>query len=149
MRTQLTIVAISVVLAITIAPTPPDAVADDAPAVVIIVHPASSVTRLDRKFITAAFLKKKTRWSDDTSIRPVDLGARSAVRREFSATFLGRSVEKVRRFWSQVVFSGRGTPPPELDSEAEVVEYVTTHKGAIGYVSDRVALDGAKVVQVR
>jgi len=149
MRTSSTIVAIAVVLAAAIAPAPPEAGASDAPTVVVIVHPANSVTRLDRKFITNAFLKKKTRWSDDTPIRPVDLGPSSAVRREFSATILGRSVAKVRRFWSQVVFSGRGVPPPEFGSEADVVEYVTTHEGAIGYVSDRVPLAGAKVVQVR
>jgi ABC-type phosphate transport system substrate-binding protein len=149
MRTQLTILSIAVALAMTIAPAPPAAVADDEPTIIVIVHPKSSVTRLDRKFLANAFLKKKTRWSDDTAIRPVDLASSSAVRREFSERFLGRTVTKVRRYWNQVVFSGRGVPPPELDSEAEVVEYVTTHKGAIGYVSDQADLDGAKVVQVR
>ena len=107
------------------------------------------MTRLDRKFISNAFLKKRTRWSDDTAIRPVDLEPDSAVRKKFSKDLLGRSVSAVRRYWSQQVFSGRGVPPPELDSEADVVAYVTRNRGAIGYVSEGTDLQGAKIVQVK
>jgi ABC-type phosphate transport system substrate-binding protein len=125
------------------------AAADPSTEVVVIVHPKNKVTSLDKKFLTSAFLKKKTRWGDNKAIKPVDLPAKSAVRKRFSKEVLGRSVEAVRRYWNQVVFSGRGVPPPELDSEDEVVEYVLSHPGAIGYVSGAADLKGAKVVEVR
>ena len=75
--------------------------------------------------------------------------ASSAARRRFSEDVLGRTIEAVRRYWNQQVFSGRGVPPPQVDSEAAVVEYVLTHPGAIGYVTETTDVRGAKVILVR
>jgi ABC-type phosphate transport system substrate-binding protein len=122
--------------------------ADDV-AIRVIVHPKAPATKVDRKFVTDAFLKKRTRWGDDQLIRPVDLGASSAVRRRFSDEVLGRSLDAVRRYWNQQVFSGRGVPPPQVGNEAAVVEYVLTHPGAIGYVTAGTDIRGAKVVMER
>jgi ABC-type phosphate transport system substrate-binding protein len=115
----------------------------------IVVHPDNPTTRLDRKFVADAFLKKRTRWGNDTVIRPVDLGARSSVRARFSSEVIGRSVTSIRRYWSQLVFSGRGVPPPEVTSDEAVIKYVLRYPGAIGYVSGATTIDGVKVVQVR
>jgi ABC-type phosphate transport system substrate-binding protein len=139
-----------VILVLALAQVPaPRAVEADTPGIVVIVHPDNPASRLDKKFITNAFLKKRTRWSDDTTIRPVDLEPDSAVRKKFSKDVLGRSVSAVRRYWNQQVFSGRGVPPPELDSDEDVVTYVLKNRGAIGYVSDDVDVKGAKIVQVK
>lgn len=123
--------------------------ASHADALRVITHPKTPASKVDRKFVTDAFLKKRTRWNDDLVIRPVDLGASSSVRRRFSEEILGRTIEAVRRYWSQQVFSGRGVPPPQLESEAAVVEYVLTHPGAIGYVTEATDVRGAKVILVR
>jgi hypothetical protein len=40
-------------------------------------------------------------------------------------------------------------PPPERRSDAEIVEYVRTTPGAIGYVSERAAVAGVRVVHVQ
>jgi ABC-type phosphate transport system substrate-binding protein len=137
-------VAILVLLAFTVSVS-----RADAPVLRVIVHPKAAATRVDRKFVTDAFLKKRTRWGDDQVIRPVDLGASSAVRRRFSDDILGRSIDAVRRYWNQQVFSGRGVPPPQVGDEAAVVEYVLTHPGAIGYVTAGTDVRGAKVVMER
>ena len=109
----------------------------------------AAATKVDRKFVTDAFLKKRTRWGDAQVIRPVDLSASSAVRRRFSDQVLGRSLDAVRRYWNQQVFSGRGVPPPQVNNEAAVVEYVLTHPGSIGYVTAGTDIRGAKVVMER
>ena len=43
-------------------------------------------------------------------------------------------------------FSGRDVPPPELESDEAVVNYVLEHRGAVGYVSGAAKVRGAKVV---
>src|SRR5688500_8148301 len=83
-------------------------------AFVVITHPANPASSIDRQFVADAFLKKRTRWSDEQAIKPVDLGPRSPLRRQFSSNLLGRSVEQVKAYWQQIVFSGRGVPPPEM-----------------------------------
>jgi hypothetical protein len=122
-----------------------------APATVyrVIFNPRNPASSVDRRFLADAFLKKVTRWGDGEVIRPVDLTAESYVRQRFSEEVLKRSLLAVKSYWQQLVFSGRNVPPPELGSEAEVVRYVLKHKGALGYVSGDVSLDGAKVLSVR
>jgi len=71
------------------------------------------------------------------------------VRRRFSEQVLNRSVTAVRSYWQQIIFSGRDVPPPELGGDAEVLEFVKKHVGAIGYVSGAASTNGAKVIAVR
>jgi hypothetical protein len=115
----------------------------------IIVNPQNPLVSVDREFATQSFLKKVVTWDNGSVIRPVDLVADSAVRRQFSEQVLGRSVSAVRSYWLQIIFSGRGVPPPELSSDDEVVRYVLREPGAMGYVSSRADLHGARAVVVR
>lgn len=119
-----------------------------ADAFVVVVNAKNPVAAIDRATVAEAFLKKRTRWRDDSAILPVDQLRSSATRRRFSSDVLERSVEAVRTYWNQLVFSGRGVPPPELDGDDAVVHYVAAHAGAIGYVAAGTTLAGVKVVKV-
>jgi len=115
----------------------------------VIVHPRNSIVSVERSFLADAFLKKTTRWRHGEVILPADLAGDSPVRRKFTEDVLNRSVAAVRTYWQQMIFSGRDIPPPEFDSEDEVVRYVLKHPGAIGYVSGSAEVGGAKVVPVK
>ena len=117
-------------------------------AYVVIVYPKAPVTRLERKFLAEIFLRRATRWPDDSPIRPVDLGPDSPARGRFSQEILARSVASVKSYWQQRIFSGEGLPPPELDHDDAVVSWVASHPGAIGYVAAGTAIDGARAVDV-
>jgi ABC-type phosphate transport system substrate-binding protein len=120
------------------------------PAYRVVVNPANAATVADRRFLQEAFLKKVTRWSDsDVVIRPVDLPPGSPVRRAFSDDVLNRSVDAVKGYWQQRIFSGRDVPPPELDSDEEVIRYVLKYEGAVGYIAGGASPGGSKVVEVR
>jgi ABC-type phosphate transport system substrate-binding protein len=118
------------------------------PSYVVIVHPSNPATRADRKFLADAFLKKTTRWDQGEVIRPVDQTTDSPVRRKFSEEVIKRSVAAVRSYWQQVIFSGRDVPPPELNSDEDVVKYVLKYSGAVGYVSGNADTNGTKVISV-
>ncbi|MFL5309323.1 MAG: hypothetical protein ACJ79H_02605 [Myxococcales bacterium] len=117
-------------------------------AYVVIVHPGNRTSRIERTFLAEAFLRRATRWPDDTPIRPVDLGPDARARVRFSEDVLSRSVASVRSYWQQRIFSGQGLPPPELPDDESVVAYVLSHPGAIGYVAPGTALNGTKIVEV-
>jgi ABC-type phosphate transport system substrate-binding protein len=119
------------------------------PGFQVIVDPDNPVQEIDRKLLADIFLKKITRWGNDRLIRPVDAEAASPVRERFSEDVLERSVAAVKSYWQQLIFSGRGLPPPELDGDDEVVSYVLNHAGAVGYVSAGAKLGGAKVLVLR
>jgi ABC-type phosphate transport system substrate-binding protein len=114
----------------------------------IIVHPQNPRVTIDREWVAQTFLKKVATWSHGGVVHPVDLRADSPIRRKFSEDVLGRSVAAVRSYWLQIIFAGRGVPPPELKSDEEVIGYVLKEPGAIGYVSSHVDLHGARVLVV-
>lgn len=120
-----------------------------APVYQIVVHATNTTGVVDRGFLEDAFLKKVTTWPSGEVIRPVDLASSSPVRRKFTDDVLRRSVEAVKGYWQQRIFSGRDVPPPELDGDDDVVKYVIKHDGAVGYVSGGANLNGSKVLSVR
>jgi len=113
----------------------------------VIVHPERPA-ELHRAFLADAFLKNVSRWSDDEAIRPVDQRQDAAARRRFSEQVLRRSVEAVKTYWQQRIFSGRGVPPPELDSDEAVVRYVESHAGAVGYISGTASAGKTRVIKI-
>ena len=123
--------------------------ADGRPVFVVIVNPANHAASADRQFLEDAFLKKVTVWPDGPDIHPADLVPESRVRRKFSEDVLNRSVEAVKAYWQQRIFSGGDVPPPEFGNDEEVVAYVLRHEGGVGYVSGGANLGGAKVLAVR
>jgi ABC-type phosphate transport system substrate-binding protein len=122
---------------------------DDGERFVVIVHPRLGQTSIDRDTVGDAFLKKQTRWDDGALIEPVDLDSQSNTRAAFSRAVLKRSVAAVRSYWQQRIFSGRGVPPPEMNSDEATVRYVATHAGGIGYVSRKADLKGVRSVTLR
>ena len=123
--------------------------AESPPAFRIVIHPDNPATSLNRDFVSDAFLKRATRWSDGEAVHPVDQRTDSSVRRMFSQSVLRRSVAAVKRYWQQRIFSGRDLPPPEFEGDEAVVSYVLKHRGAIGYVSGGAKLDRTKAVSVQ
>jgi ABC-type phosphate transport system substrate-binding protein len=119
------------------------------PAYVIIVNPNNPATSADRKFLEDAFLKKTTRWPNDEVVRPADLAPNSPVRRKFTEDVLQRSVDAVKGYWQQRIFSGRDVPPPEFETDDDVVKFVLKHDGGLGYVSGSANLNGSKALGVR
>jgi ABC-type phosphate transport system substrate-binding protein len=112
----------------------------------MVVHPDNPVSTLDRKLVASVFLKKTTRWPGGGTIRPVDLMPDSATRRAFSEKVIRRSVQAIKSYWQQRIFSGRDVPPPELETDAQVIRYVLKYPGAVGYVAAGTDPAGAKIV---
>jgi ABC-type phosphate transport system substrate-binding protein len=115
----------------------------------VIVNPTNPATSVDRRFLADVFLKKITRWSRGDGVRPIDQRADATVRARFSEEVLGRSVASIQNYWAQLVFSGRDLPPPELDTDDEVVQFVLRNVGAVGYVSASANLGSTRALTVR
>ena len=114
----------------------------------VVIHVDNPSTSLEKDQVSNFLLKKKSRWADGTSVAPVDLASDSSVRAAMSEDIHGRSVSSIKNYWQRQIFSGRNIPPPELDSDAAVLDYVRSNRGAIGYVSSASSPSGVKVVRV-
>ena len=115
----------------------------------VIVNPSNPVDSLSARYVKDLFLGRVKSWDHGGKVAPVDLGAESGARQAFSKSVLGKSMNAVRSYWQQRIFSGRGVPPPELGSEREVVSFVRRTPGAIGYVSSSASVGGVKTIEIR
>jgi ABC-type phosphate transport system substrate-binding protein len=114
----------------------------------VVVHPDNAAVNLSRKQLSEIFLKRMTQWPDGTRALPVDQPEGAPVRESFSFEIHGRKAAAIKSHWLQVVFSGRGVPPPEKEDDREVLAYVRAKPGAVGYVSAGARTDDVKVLRV-
>lgn len=124
------------------------ATAQQAPDYRVVVHLDSPIDSLSVDDLSKMFLKRSTRWSDDSPVKAVDQPGGAPVREAFSQAVHGRSAKAIVAHWQQQIFSGRAVPPPELASDELVTSYVSTNPGAIGYVSSGANVRDVKVVEV-
>lgn len=115
----------------------------------VIVNRSNPTSSLSADEVAKLFLKKTKQWDHGLKVQPVDQSSRRSVRDRFSEAILDKEVFLVKSYWQKMIFSGLATPPAELDSDREVLEYVRNNSGAVGYVSKGVALGtGVKILRV-
>jgi TonB family protein len=84
--------------------------------------------------VKSIFLEESNSLRDGTHVEPV-LERDGPVHEAFLREYLGGTDDDLENYYRALVFSGRGSMPKQLGSDAEVVAYVARTKGAIGYVS--------------
>jgi ABC-type phosphate transport system substrate-binding protein len=78
----------------------------------------------------------------------VNLSADSTTRNTFDETVLGRNSSQVSAYWSKLVFTGKGIPPKEVNSDAEVIDLVSKNPSVIGYVDSSSLTDAVKAIKL-
>ena len=101
----------------------------------VIVNASNPVSSLPMDDVAKLFLKKTVAWESGKPAAPVELPAAAKAREAFARTVLNKSIAQVKSYWQQQIFSGRDVPPPEKQTESDVVAFVRSNPGAIGYVS--------------
>ena len=101
------------------------------PAPVIIAHPG--VAKAD----SATLAKLYTGRAIELGGQPVqvaNLAPGSPVRQRFLGLVLQQDEERYRGYWMVRRHVGKGVPPREMGSAAEMIDWVQSTPGAIGYV---------------
>jgi ABC-type phosphate transport system substrate-binding protein len=112
----------------------------------LVANPSVPVSSLTRAAASKAFLKKTEKWPDGTAVVPIDQARGSSTRESFCREVHDRSTAMIDAFWQKQVYSGRGTPPLTKGSDREVIEFVRSVPGAIGYVSANADTSGVKEI---
>jgi ABC-type phosphate transport system substrate-binding protein len=110
--------------------------------VVIIVSAKSAVTALSRSQVADIFLGRTSRFPNGGNAVPIDQAEGSPVRDEFYLSLTGRSAAQLKAYWSKIIFTGRGQPPPSMASALATRQRIAADPNAIGYI-ERSMLDGS------
>lgn len=101
--------------------------------IVIVVNKKNNYT-IDRAYVAKIYTGEIRGWPDGSSLIATDVKD-SELRESFYGEIVGRSMANMRALWSQNIFTGRGLPPKMLSSTPEVVDFISRHPNAIGFVS--------------
>lgn len=138
MNSRQTIVAGAFVVALLSTPVLADVVA--------VVSVDSHVTTLTKNQLTDIFLGKAIRFPDGTIAVPIDLAEGSSARDEFYQKIAGKSAAQLKAYWSKIIFTGRGQPPPVVANGVELKKRLGKGTAAIGYIDASLVDDSVRVV---
>lgn len=114
--------------------------------VAVIVHPSSGVDSLSEDDVARLFLGKTKSFPNGNQAVPINQNEGSATRDKFNEAVCKKNASQYKAYWSQLVFTGKGTPPKEGGDDAAVKALVAATPNAISYV-DASAVDASvKVV---
>ncbi len=116
--------------------------------VIVIANSSVKSADVSSADLRDVFTGVSSTFRDGSHVAPVLLKA-GAINDGFLSLYVGKSDTAFRASWRSLLFSGQGTMPRTLDSEAAVVEYVAHTPGAIGYVAKSTPHEGVKVLSVR
>jgi ABC-type phosphate transport system substrate-binding protein len=135
-RTERTLLALALLLGSTV--TRADVVA--------VVSAKSPITALSKSQVTDIFLGRVSSFPDGVQAVPIDQAEGSSTRVEFYAKVIGKTAAQIKAYWSKIIFTGRGQPPPTVSSSAEVKALLVENPAAIGYIDASMVDDSVRVV---
>ena len=117
--------------------------------IVVVVSVANPIAAIPRDRLAKIFLREIAAWENGQEILPVDQIDKSPARVAFARDVQNQSVSALKRYWQERIFSGNESPPPDRVTDADVLTYVRSNSGAIGYVLEGTDLGpGVKAVAI-
>jgi len=113
----------------------------------IIANPSVKADSISPAELKGVFLEERNSLSDGSRVEPV-LSKGGSAHDTFVKQYLGRSDSDLQLYYQSLVFTGKGSVPKSISSDAEIAAYVAKTRGAIGYVSYDASVEGVKTLAV-
>lgn len=110
--------------------------------IAVIVNNDSGVSQMSRQEVVNIYMGRYAGLSSGITAFPVDM---QSLRAEFYQRLVDRTLPEINSYWARLVFSGRASPPRQVDDVSAVLEVVSNNKGAIGYLPSSALADEAAV----
>ena len=113
----------------------------------VVANPSVKASEISIDDLKGVFLATKTSLPDGSQVEPVL--AKAGAAHEAFLKDLGKTGPALSTYYRSLVFTGKGSMPKVCATDAEVIEYVSKTKGAIGYVSTAANAAGTKTLDVK
>jgi ABC-type phosphate transport system substrate-binding protein len=115
-------------------------------AALVVIGNTSGVDSLTTKDAKKLFMGKKTKLSNGSKAKIVELTDGNAQRIAFHGAVTGRSESQLQSAWARLVFTGKAEAPIQVTDDAAVITAVSADPNAIGYVDESQVTDAVKVL---
>ena len=120
-----------------------------AQGITVITNTSVDRNELQLKDLRAIYTMKKRLWSDGHAIQVYVLAPEQESHREFCKQVLGVFPRQLQSIWHRLVYSGTGEAPIELNSEQEMIDVISSTKGAIGYIQQEKDHEQINILSIR
>ena len=118
-----------------------DAAASDG----IVIIGNANLHQLDKNTIARIYAGKVIE-AQGIAITAVNAASGSAVRIRFLKIYLDQDEDKYTAYWTVRRYIGKGASPRELPRSIDVINFVNSTPGAIGYISEADVQPGVNVL---
>ena len=103
----------------------------------IIVNKENTISTLSESEVKLYWMRKiKKRWPDiNKNIRPADFKSKNAAQTTFYSKVLGLTAADVETYFTQKQYDNAEKPQDKFASESEMINFVGSEVGAIGFVN--------------
>lgn len=110
--------------------------------IALIGHTGNPEKSLTSEQVKQIFLGKTGTFPAGHKAMPVDQKDGSSLRTEFYMKITQKDPSEIKSYWSKLIFSGKGTPPQALDSDADIKAWVAKNPAGLGYIDSKL-VDGS------
>jgi len=102
--------------------------------VMVVAHAKSNIAAVDQATLKKLFLGKTAK-INGSKVRAVNLPDSNALKIEFDTKVVGKDPSKMKAYWANRIFTGRGKPLEQVSSEENMVVWLAENKDGVGYLS--------------
>ena len=106
----------------------------------IVVNPRNQATSMTAAQASQFFL------GGSVLFTPLEQASDTPIRAEFYKKVLEKEPSQVQAVWARIVFTGKGRPPKEYKSSADIKKAISENVNAIGYIEKSAVDDSVKVI---
>jgi len=116
--------------------------------VIVIANDSVKLNAISPTSLNRIYAMQIKTWPDGTPIKVFTFHTHSKTYKDFVLNQAHLQPPQLERHWKRLLFTGMGKAPVEVSNNEEMIEFVKSTPGAIGYVTEAFHLDDAKILEV-
>jgi hypothetical protein len=112
---------------------------------IVVVIGNTNVKKVDAAAVLRLYTGRSSE-IDGIPVSAVNAPVGSSIRKRFLASCLKQDEDRYTAHWTVRKYVGKGTSPQELPRSAEVLNYVASTPGAIGYLEESEIVPGVNIL---
>ena len=102
--------------------------------IAVVTHPENPMANLPETEIKKIFLGIKRKTKTGELIKVIDQYSNERIRDKFYLTFTGKTAAQINSRWAGLLFSGKATPPHQVQNDEQVKMWLQDNKLGFGYI---------------
>ncbi len=102
--------------------------------ILVVVNKKNPLQSLTKQQLTDLYMGRTHYFPVGGAVLKMDAAGSSDLRARFYQSLVGMSLPEINAYWARLMFSGRATPPMQMNSSQDIAKLVSENPNALGYI---------------